>query len=48
MCYNLLHEYYIKKDKKNFKLWVDETRKWNSSKVELINSIKTMEEELSK
>jgi tetratricopeptide (TPR) repeat protein len=48
MCYNLLHEFYVKKDKKNFNLWVEETKKWNSTKADLISSIKTMEEDLAK
>lgn len=48
MCYNLLHEFYVKKDKKNFSLWVDETKKWTSTKADLTNSIKAMEEDLAK
>jgi tetratricopeptide (TPR) repeat protein len=48
MCYNLLHEFYVKKDKKNFNLWVEETRKWNSTKADLTSSIKSMEEDLAK
>jgi len=47
-CYNLLHTYYEKKDKKNFNLWLAETKKWTASNASLTNSIKTMEEELSK
>lgn len=47
-CYNLLHTYYEKKDKKNFNLWLPETKKWNADNVSLTNSIKQMEENLSK
>jgi tetratricopeptide (TPR) repeat protein len=48
MCYNLLHEYYKTKDKKNFMLWLEETKKWTSSRPEVVKSIKIMEDELSK
>jgi tetratricopeptide (TPR) repeat protein len=47
-CYNLLHELYIKKDKENFNLWVDETKKWCSDNAKLLNSIKSMEEDIVK
>lgn len=47
-CYNLLHTYYEKKDKKNFNLWLAETKKWTASNASLTNSIKAMEDELSK
>jgi tetratricopeptide (TPR) repeat protein len=46
-CYNLLYNYYKKKDKKNFFLWLDETKKWTSGKTNLTNSIKKMQGELS-
>ena len=48
MCYNLLHEYYEKRDKKSFNLWLEETKKWNSSNAKLESSIKTMEDDLAK
>ncbi len=48
MCYNLLHEFYLKKDNKNFSLWVDETKKWTSTNGNLTNSIKVMEKDLAK
>jgi tetratricopeptide (TPR) repeat protein len=48
MCYNLLHEYYVRKDKKNFNLWLDEAKKWISSNAEFMGSVKAMEEELAK
>lgn len=48
MCYNLLHEYYARKDKKNFNLWLDEAKKWISSNAEFMGSVKAMEEELAK
>ncbi len=47
-CYNLLHEFYAKKDKKNFKLWLKETKKWATDKAEIVKSIKAMEEEMKK
>ena len=47
-CYNLLHSYYLKKDKKNFNLWLPETKKWTSANADMTRSIKVMEEELSK
>lgn len=47
-CYNLLHEFYLKKDKTNFNLWLKETKKWTSENKVLTQSIKSMEEELSK
>jgi tetratricopeptide (TPR) repeat protein len=47
-CYNLLHNFYLKKDKANFILWLSETRKWTSKNADLTKSIKTMEEELTK
>ncbi|UAY51506.1 tetratricopeptide repeat protein [Ferruginibacter albus] len=47
-CYNLLHTFFIKKDKKNFYLWLDETKKWTADKPNLIKSIKTMEDEMKK
>ena len=47
-CYNLLHTYYLKKDKANFNLWLKETKKWASSNEDMKRSIKIMEDELSK
>ena len=47
-CYNLLHNFYLKKDKANFMLWLDETKKWTSGKKELTRSISVMEKELGK
>jgi tetratricopeptide (TPR) repeat protein len=47
-CYNLLYEFYLKKDKQNFALWLDETKKWTAGQSNLVRSIKMMEEELSK
>jgi tetratricopeptide (TPR) repeat protein len=47
-CYNLLHNFYLKKDKKNFNLWLAETKKWTSSNTSLTESVKTMEEDFSK
>ncbi|OAQ43644.1 hypothetical protein A5893_16960 [Pedobacter psychrophilus] len=42
-CYNLLYTFYEKKDKENFSIWLEETKKWSSSNAELTKSIKTME-----
>ena len=47
-CYNLLHEYYLKKDKENFNLWLAETKKWNAENDKLIKSIEFMKNELNK
>lgn len=46
MCYNLLHQYYVNKDKEHFDAWLTDTKKWNADHVERMNSIKTMEDEL--
>ena len=45
-CYNLLYEYYLRKDKKNFMLWLDETKKWTASQPALDKSVKAMEKEM--
>jgi tetratricopeptide (TPR) repeat protein len=42
-CYNLLHTYYERKDKKNFNLWLKETKKWNAGNEPLMKSILVME-----
>jgi tetratricopeptide (TPR) repeat protein len=47
-CYNLLYNYFVKKDKANFALWVTETRKWTADNASLTKSIKAMENELAK
>jgi tetratricopeptide (TPR) repeat protein len=47
-CYNLLYEYYVKKDKTNFNLWLAQTKKWTSANADLTRSIKTMESEFAK
>ncbi len=47
-CYNLLHNYYEKKDKTNFTAWLAETKKWTATNAELTRSIKMMEEDLLK
>jgi tetratricopeptide (TPR) repeat protein len=47
-CYNLLHNYYLNKDKANFNLWLSETKKWTSSNADMTRSIKIMENEFSK
>jgi tetratricopeptide (TPR) repeat protein len=45
-CYNLLHAYYVKKDKANFQLWLEETKKWNSKNQEIMSGIEKMESEM--
>ena len=47
-CYNLLHEYYLKKDKENFSLWLSETQKWNVANDKLMKSIEVMKNEINK
>lgn len=47
-CYNLLYNFYLKKDKKNFDLWLNEAKKWNSAKANLMRSIEAMEKEFAK
>jgi tetratricopeptide (TPR) repeat protein len=42
-CINLLQAYYIRKDKTNFNLWLDETKKWTADKANMIGYIKQME-----
>ena len=48
MCYNLMHEWYQHKDKKNFQLWLPEIKKWITDQANLQASIKIMEDELEK
>lgn len=48
MCYNLLHELYLSKDKKRFNEWLATAKYWCKSKADLTDSIKTMEEDLAK
>jgi len=45
--YNVLYEYYTRKDKVNFNIWLPEARKWNSNNDRLLNSIAAMEKSLS-
>lgn len=47
-CYNLLYEYYVRKDKTNFNAWLAETKKWVSSNAKMMRSVQAMEEELAK
>jgi len=46
-CYNLLHEYYQKKDKANFDLWLKETKKWTANNAYMTKNIEMMEDELN-
>jgi len=43
-CYNLLHEFYLKKDIANFNLWLTETKKWTIDNSDISKRIKSMEE----
>ena len=47
-CYNLLNAYYKRNDKINFNIWLNETKKWNSKKDNLMKSIIIMENEINK
>lgn len=47
-CYNLLHSFFLKKDKKQFTVWKEETRKWCKDNERLMMSIGLMEGELGK
>jgi len=47
-CYNLLHEYYVRKDKDKFNLWLIEAQKWNAGNERLMKSIEVMKNDLNK
>lgn len=47
-CYNLLYNFYKKKDKINFAAWLPAAKKWNEANADLLNSIKLMEAEMNK
>jgi tetratricopeptide (TPR) repeat protein len=47
-CYNLLNTYFVRKDKENFNIWLNETKKWNGNNDKLLKSITTMETEMNK
>lgn len=47
-CYNLLYSFYTRKDKPNFNLWLNETKKWNNNNEKLMKSIAFMEMEINK
>lgn len=47
-CYNLLHEYYLKKDRLNFNAWLTEAKKWPTSNEIIKRNIKLMEDELAR
>lgn len=47
-CYNLLHSFFLKKDKTQFNAWKAETRKWCKDNERLLRSITAMEAELGK
>jgi tetratricopeptide (TPR) repeat protein len=45
-CYNLLHIYYLNKDRINFYNWLEETKKWTKENAKLTRSIEAMENDL--
>ncbi len=45
-CYNLLHSFFLKKDKAQFNAWKEETSKWCKDNERLMKSIAAMEKEL--
>ena len=47
-CYNLLYNFYLKKDQHNFKLWLTETEKWTKNNSRLTKSIAFMKNEMLK
>jgi len=47
-CYNLLHQFYLRKDKTNFNQWLKQTKKWTSENAVMTESIQSMEVELMK
>lgn len=47
-CYNLLHAFYTKKDKINFNLWLETTKKWTSNNTIMTKNINIMEVEMKK
>jgi tetratricopeptide (TPR) repeat protein len=48
MAYNLTYSYYLKKDKKNFKYWAEEVKKWAAKDPRLGDSLTRMEAEMDK
>lgn len=46
-CYNLLHGYYMRKDKTNFKLWLDVAKQWTAKNATMTKNIETMEKEVN-
>lgn len=45
-CYILLHEYYQKKDKANFNIWLKETKKWTANNEIMTKNIEVMQDDL--
>jgi len=45
--YNLVYEYFFKKDKANFEKWLPEAKKWNAHDEEMMNSLRAMEKEIN-
>ena len=46
-CYNVLHSYYLKKDKANCVLWLDLAKKWTTKNAAMTKNIATMENEVN-
>jgi tetratricopeptide (TPR) repeat protein len=45
-CYNLLHTYYLNKDRIDFYGWLEETKKWTKDNGKMTRSIEAMENDL--
>lgn len=47
-CFNILAQFYSKKDEKNFKIWVKELKKWPNNNKQIEAYVKTMKKEIKK
>lgn len=45
-CFNILAQFYYKKDVKNFKIWVKELKKWPNSNTQIDTYVNLMKKEL--
>ncbi len=48
MCYNILHQYFEKKDKINFNIWLAEIKKWELNDAAITTNVKIMEAQIEK
>ncbi len=46
-CYNLLHNYFLIKDKEDFNLWLKDAKKWNANNEKIMQSIAAMDNEMN-